>query len=66
MTVHPQSVALNMRVSPGVRQRLEVLAARYDATLTSMGRVALVVGLEALEKMRDQLPRDPGTTDPGD
>lgn len=58
------SVALNMRVSPGLHRRLSLLAERYDLNVTSVSRIALVMGLETLEQMRGQLPSDPGPTGP--
>lgn len=66
MTSQRHSVALNLRISPEIRQRLDGLADRYDQTITSVSRIALVIGLEALEGLRgevDHLPLDPGSLD---
>jgi len=61
-----QSVALNLRVSPSVRDRLDTLADRYEMTITAISRQALVIGLETLEGMRGGqgvTPVDPGPYD---
>ncbi|GIH29373.1 hypothetical protein Aph01nite_76830 [Acrocarpospora phusangensis] len=59
------SVALNLRISPDFRKRLDHVASRYDSTITSVSRMALMIGLEALERLRAEspqlLPADPGT-----
>lgn len=65
------SEALNMRISPPIRRRLDALADRYDQTITSMTRIAVVLGIEALEDLQakrpQEVPPDPGThEDPPD
>ena len=61
---HPKrGEALNFRVSPGLRARLETQADRYDQTITSLFRIALVIGVEVLEATYGRLskiPEDPG------
>lgn len=57
------SVALNLRVSPEVRGRLDAQSARFDLTITSLSRLALLVGLEALEALHGVAPAAP--IDPG-
>jgi hypothetical protein len=65
MSQQRHSEALNLRVSPGIRSRLDAQAERYDQTITSVSRIALVIGLEALERLQGEtltVPDDPGPT----
>ncbi len=59
------SEALNMRISPSVRARLDALAERFDQTITSTSRLALMVGLEALEKFQGEGPQDSEESESG-
>lgn len=53
------------KVATPVRDRLDALVERYDATLTSMARMALILGIEALERLAAETPSGvPATDDP--
>lgn len=53
---------LSVRVSPLVKARITALQARYDASLAMIVKVALVLGIEALEGLSvspSAIPKDP-------
>lgn len=58
------SEPLNLRVSLPVRQRIDALVERYDLTITSVSRLALVIGIEALEQMTGEVPEGTFPADP--
>lgn len=52
------------KVATPVRDRLDTLVERYDATFTSMARMALILGIEALERLAAETPQSAPTDDP--
>lgn len=52
----PTTVPLNLRVSQSVKDRVVKQKDRYDSTIASISKVALVLGLEALERLEAQTP----------
>jgi len=65
-TTQRHSQPLNLRISPDVRRRLDNLVNRFDLTVTSVSRIALVIGIETLEGLEGEAPKafpsDPGST----
>jgi predicted DNA-binding protein len=57
---------INVRFTPNIRPRLEALAARYEQTISSAHRMALVIGIEALENLHVNLERPITVQAPGD
>lgn len=52
MTANPKrSEQLNIRISPDIRKRIDTLAGQYDQTVSSIAKIALVIGLRELERI---------------
>lgn len=53
-------VQLQLRFSPDVHARLKIQATRFDQTLSSLLRMVIVIGLEALENAKFTVEAPPG------
>lgn len=51
-----QTVPLSLRVSEKLRDRVDALSRRYDTSMNAVAKIALVIGLEAMERLQGDLP----------